>query len=636
MREKQKHVFQLSFTLAVLSLLPLSGAAWGQSATITASNFGMQCGNGTSTNCPNYTLPEVQAKPGLLRLISANVYWAQLEPPSFSGCVDVQQVAGVDTYCWDTLDSWLDAIAGNSYIQAVDYVFLGIPCQLSDPSECGTGGSSDPNGLNYPPPNDLGSSGSASFNNFVTQLTQHCSKAGNCVANIIKYYEMWNEPNGQYWYDGGAGGSEVQLEDMVFPARNIIWSNVPNAIVMTPGWAGSNPQTSTWIQDWLDAESANGTHSNAVAFHNYLNNAPTPEQNYVCYIAASTSSAPSTCDNPGKPSLLYMMANTPGWSTTPWLDTETNFAPSTFACSLSDTADCTGQIVRWQLLQDASGAASVDWFYWNTTIGGNSNYEPAYYYMMQHLEGGQFTSTCSNTTGTIWNCPFTDTNGNTDLWVWATNETAQSYSTSYSDYWTVAGSGAGTCTTIPANFTVTVEPYLLTNSCTGVTPPSFIVSSSTSAQTVQPGGVATYTITVTPQNGAFTNPVVLTASGLPTGATASFSPANVTPGGSAANSTLTIQISNAVAMKVGLQWPFGASALAGLALFFLPGKRRRRWIALGVLFFASLGTVTSLTGCGGSAAQTTQSPSGPMSYTITVTATSGADQLTTTVELTVE
>ena len=517
MNQRNK-TLQVSYclTLALLPLLLLSGAAWGQSGTITSTNFGMQCGNGTSTNCPGFALPTNRlGQPGLLRLISANVYWADLEPPqlpttyfSWSGCTDIQQVNGVDTYCWENLDKWLDAVAATPYIQAVDYVFLGIPCQLSNPSECGTGGSSDPNGLNYPPPNDLGSSGSASFNNFVTQLTKHCSPKGNCVANIIKYYEMWNEPNGTYWYDGGSGGSELQLEEMVFPARNIIWQNVQNAVVMTPGWAGENPQSATWIQTWLDAENSyvtanGGTLSNAVAFHDYLNNAATavgaPEENYTCYIDAATSSAASTCDNPNKPSLLYLTANTPGWASTPWLLTETNFTTSTFACSLSDVADCTGQIVRWQLLADAAGARSLDWFYWNQTIGANTSYDPAYYYMMQSLEGGQFTSTCSNTTGTIWTCPFTDAAGNSDLWVWTTNETAQSYSTSYSDYWTVAGSGQGTCTAIPNNFTVTVEPYLLTNSCqTSQTITGFNSSSSTYGNTV----------TLSATGGGSGNPVV--------------------------------------------------------------------------------------------------------------------------------
>jgi hypothetical protein len=455
--------------LALLSLMLISGAAWGQSGTILSTNFGMQCGIGKSTNCPNFTLPMRQAKPGSFRLWDSSTYWAILQPKSFSGCSDIQQVLGVDTYCWDNLDSWLDAISADSSIKAVDYDFGGTPCQIvTAPPACGDGPPADPNGLPAPP-NDLTSSGSPNFSNFVDNLTKHCSPNGNCVAKIIKYYEMWNEPNGGFW---SAYGTETQLEWMIFPVRNTIWTNVTNAVVMTPGFAGANSNYSTWFQDWLNAENSNGTLSNAVAFHVYLAN-QTPETQWECYILSTTNSAPSTCINATLPSFLYMKDNTTGWASKPWNNTETNFNGSNFTCT-SSTADCTGQVVRWQLLQDSSGASSVDWYYWNTTIGGNTNYEPAYYWMMQYLEGGKFTSTCSNATGTtIWTCKFTDTNSNADLWVWTTNTTAQSYTppSGYINYWIVAGSGAGTCQAIPnSGFTVTVEPYLLVKTSCSVQP----------------------------------------------------------------------------------------------------------------------------------------------------------------------
>ncbi len=66
--------------------------------------------------------------------------------------------------------------------------------------------------------------------------------------------------------------------------------------------------------------------------------------------------------------------------------------------------------------------------------------------------------------------------------------------------------------------------------------PDFTISASPSMQTVNPGGSATYTATVGAVNG-FTGTVTLSATGLPTGATATFSPGTVTTAGS---STLTI------------------------------------------------------------------------------------------------
>jgi hypothetical protein len=192
-----------------------------------------------------------------------------------------------------------------------------------------------------------------------------------------------------------------------------------------------------------------------------------------------------------------------------------------------------------------------------------------------------------------------------------------------------------------ASFTATVSvannasgsPQTVTLNGTGNPAPSFIVSASTPSQTISEGGTATYSITVTPQNGAFTSAVSLAASGLPTGATATFTPSSVTPGSTAASSTLTIQTATTTATASNLTWPLAAPALAALGLFFLPGKKRRRWITLYLLLFASLGALTALSGCGGGFA--IPAPAN-VNYNVTITATSGSESQSTTVVLTVQ
>jgi hypothetical protein len=67
--------------------------------------------------------------------------------------------------------------------------------------------------------------------------------------------------------------------------------------------------------------------------------------------------------------------------------------------------------------------------------------------------------------------------------------------------------------------------------------PDFTLGASPSSRTVVAGVTAAYTVTVTGVNG-FADPVGLTASGLPTGATASFDPASVTGSGTS-NLTVT-------------------------------------------------------------------------------------------------
>ncbi len=70
-----------------------------------------------------------------------------------------------------------------------------------------------------------------------------------------------------------------------------------------------------------------------------------------------------------------------------------------------------------------------------------------------------------------------------------------------------------------------------------VATPDFTISASPSTQTVSPGGSTAYTVAVAAVNG-FASTVTLSATGRPTGATATFSPATVTTSGS---STLTIR-----------------------------------------------------------------------------------------------
>lgn len=67
-------------------------------------------------------------------------------------------------------------------------------------------------------------------------------------------------------------------------------------------------------------------------------------------------------------------------------------------------------------------------------------------------------------------------------------------------------------------------------------PPDFGIGISPASRTVTAGNPASYTVTTTAQNG-FSGTVTLSASGLPSGATASFSPATITGGGTA---TMTV------------------------------------------------------------------------------------------------
>lgn len=208
----------------------------------------------------------------------------------------------------------------------------------------------------------------------------------------------------------------------------------------------------------------------------------------------------------------------------------------------------------------------------------------------------------------------------------------------------------GLTLTTTGTYTVkTSSPYLPSvTSSVVVAAATFTLTGSGSAggtaptQTVTAGGAATYTFTLAPTSGSYANPVSFTATGLPPGATATFSPATLTPGPTSQTTTLTIQTaastasverflnggSGSLAIVFGvLLLPFGLSRRLRLAARRAPSLS----VMLGLL---SLGAVCGLMGCGGGNNTTT----GPTShtYTVTVTATSGSTSGSTTITLIVQ
>jgi hypothetical protein len=161
-----------------------------------------------------------------------------------------------------------------------------------------------------------------------------------------------------------------------------------------------------------------------------------------------------------------------------------------------------------------------------------------------------------------------------------------------------------------------------------ITPPSFAISLASSSLTVTAGQSVTDMVTVTPQNG-FNSAVTFTCSGLPSGATCSFSPTPVTPSGGAASTTqLTITTtSTTAALRNNLSPLFPGSALACVLCCFL-GFRKRRSLQMMLLIAAGLVGLGLVTGCGVHV--------NPLPSTVTVTATSGSLQSSTSFTLTVQ
>jgi FG-GAP-like repeat/Bacterial Ig-like domain (group 3) len=158
--------------------------------------------------------------------------------------------------------------------------------------------------------------------------------------------------------------------------------------------------------------------------------------------------------------------------------------------------------------------------------------------------------------------------------------------------------------------------------------------------TILPGTTVVYTLQVTPQVATkFLYTVHFSTSGLPAGASASFSPPTLAAGSATAKITMTVTTAN-TAFNATPPPPFERLPLAlGLLIPLLGSKAMRRRmrkippsLSVALLAVVGLAAVAGLSGCSGAglfAARKT-------SYPITVTATEGTLQRSTTVPLAIQ
>lgn len=198
----------------------------------------------------------------------------------------------------------------------------------------------------------------------------------------------------------------------------------------------------------------------------------------------------------------------------------------------------------------------------------------------------------------------------------------------------------------------------------------FGISLQPSSVTASAGQKATSVITVSPNSSGFSTPVTLSCSGLPAGATCSFSSNPVTPGSSTVNVNLTITTAatpgmlrmaiplfadvsrstdepGAVADKPRASVPpsprFRANGLALWLAFFPAGlclvdnmfKRKRRSQLLFSLVPIGVVLLVSQVGCG-SSSSTVTGPPPPNAYNVVINGASGGIQHAATLQLTLQ
>jgi sugar lactone lactonase YvrE len=140
--------------------------------------------------------------------------------------------------------------------------------------------------------------------------------------------------------------------------------------------------------------------------------------------------------------------------------------------------------------------------------------------------------------------------------------------------------------------------------------PDFSITTASVNQSVQGGLIAQYVLNVLPINGTFTGTVVFSVTGLPAGASASFSPSIVVPGVSGASTTLSVQtVPRTARLTPQLSRP--VLCAFGLVTFLFSFAGKRRTFRAASCFMLISCALLAAVGCGartvGSAASPAQS-----------------------------
>jgi hypothetical protein len=205
---------------------------------------------------------------------------------------------------------------------------------------------------------------------------------------------------------------------------------------------------------------------------------------------------------------------------------------------------------------------------------------------------------------------------------------------------TPSASGTRSGTLIITNTAGNPQTVSLTG--TGV---DFALATSTNTDTIQSGGSASYSLTVTPVGGSFPSAIQMSCTGLPQGANCSFAPGSLTPGVHTMMTTLSISTTATVAQNrlphsvkghAAFWIPFQAFGLFGVVFAGLTKRSKR--LAVAVLLVLLIAGTLFMSACAGGTGTSSQSQTQTTSksYSILVNGTSGNLQHSLPLTLTVQ
>jgi hypothetical protein len=328
-----------------------------------------------------------------VRLWNTGTAWADLNPAD-----------GV--YDWKVLDSWLGAAQAHNVDELIYTLATTPQWASSNPNDTSckrSPGTCDP-------PSDLNPDGSGTdqhWKDFVTAIATH-------AAGRIRYWEVWNEPQMPYFWNG----TFPQIVRMAKDARTIIQGIDPNAKMLN---AGDQAHGSYMIDWWTNYAAAGGfEYADIIAFHGYVNRYP-----FVC------GTYPQAADLIGVVNTVRSIV--PNSASKPLWDTEASWGDVNWGDCFTDPDLRSAFLAQFYMLHRSLHVRRFYWFaydddqtggLYDASTGKLNQPGIAYQQVYDWMLGSTLTQDCSST-GTTWTCGLTGPNVYRAEVIW---DTAQSCS----------------------------------------------------------------------------------------------------------------------------------------------------------------------------------------------------------------
>lgn len=326
-----------------------------------------------------------------MRLWDTGTTWSDMNP-------------GPGLYNWKQIDGWLKTTKENGVTVVLTLAMTPVwassqPGNLLchyGPGQCA-------------PPDDLNADGSGTdqhWKDFITAIAQH-------VRTQINYWEIWNEPNNDFFWLG----TPAQLARMAQDARGIILSINPQAKLLNGGTSALYDFGLNW---WNAYARAGGLKwADIMVVHGDVRTYPAK-----CGVYPVAETFLQVMSN------LHQLLSKYGENDKPIWDTEASWGRTDLDCFNSQDLQA-AFLARFYFMHLST---HVERFYWRAWVDGDGGLDNpavglnkagvAYGSLHDWLTGNTLVSACTPQ-GTIWTCNFTGANDYAASAIWDTSETCK-------------------------------------------------------------------------------------------------------------------------------------------------------------------------------------------------------------------